>query len=180
MLKLVNVSKYYYSKGVVTSGFSRVNLEMHRGEFIAITGESGSGKSTLLNVISGLDSYEDGEMYIFGQETSGYTETEFENYRKRYIANIFQNFNLVNSYTVYQNVELALMMNGRKRKEYRKKILDVLRQVGLYKFRNARASRLSGGQKQRVAIARALVKDTPVIVADEPTGNLDSQSAENV
>ncbi|MBQ5343161.1 MAG: ABC transporter ATP-binding protein [Oscillospiraceae bacterium] len=180
MLKLVNVSKYYYSKGVVTSGFSRVNLEMHRGEFIAITGESGSGKSTLLNVISGLDSYEEGEMYIFGQETSGYTETDFENYRKRYIANIFQNFNLVNSYTVYQNVELALVMNGRKRREYRRKIMEVLKQVGLYKFRNARASRLSGGQKQRVAIARALVKDTPVIVADEPTGNLDSQSAENV
>ncbi len=180
MLKLENVSKYYYSKGVVTSGFSRVNLELKKGEFVAITGESGSGKSTLLNVISGLDTYEDGEMLIFGEETSGYTELDFENYRKRYIANIFQNFNLVNSYTVYQNVELALMLNGRKRREYRKKILEVLKQVGLYKFRHARASRLSGGQKQRVAIARALVRDTPVIVADEPTGNLDTKSAENV
>jgi len=180
MLKLVNVSKYYYSKGVVTSGFSKVSLELDRGEFVVITGESGSGKSTLLNVISGLDSYEDGEMYIYGQETSGYTEQDFEDYRKKYISNIFQSFNLVNSYTVYQNVELALQLNGRKRSEYRPKIMDILRKVGLYEFRHARASRLSGGQKQRVAIARALVRDTPVIVCDEPTGNLDSESAENV
>ncbi len=180
MLKLKNVSKFYYSGGVVTSGFSKVNLELQRGEFVAITGESGSGKSTLLNVISGLDTYEEGEMYINGEETSAYSAAEFENYRRRYIANIYQSFNLINSYTVFQNVEMVLLLNGQKRREIKKKVLEVLKQVDLYQFRNAKASKLSGGQKQRVAIARALVKDTPIIVADEPTGNLDSASAANV
>ena len=177
MLKLVNVSKFYYSKGIVSSGISKVNLELNLGEFVAITGESGSGKSTLLNVISGLDSYEEGEMYINGSETSHYTEKDFEDYRRKYISNIFQSFNLVNSYTVYQNVELVLLLNGYKKKDVKKKILDIIDQVGLTKFKNTKVSKLSGGQKQRVAIARAMVKDTPIIVADEPTGNLDSKSA---
>ena len=95
MLKLKNVSKYYYNKGLITSGFSKVNLEFNIGEFVEITGASGSGKSTLLNVLSGLDSYEDGEMYINGKETSHYTEKDFENYRRKYVSNIFQNFNLI-------------------------------------------------------------------------------------
>ena len=180
MLKLKNVSKFYYSNGVVTSGFTKVNLELEKGEFVAITGESGSGKSTLLNVISGLDTYEEGEMYINGEETSAYSNAEFEDYRRKYIANIYQSFNLINSYTVYQNVEMVLLLSKLKRKERRARIAEVLKKVDLYKFRHQRASRLSGGQKQRVAIARALVKDTPIIVADEPTGNLDSASAANV
>ena len=115
IIKLENVSKYYYSKGVIASGFTKINLEFNNCEFVAITGESGSGKSTLLNVISGLDSYEEGEMYINGQETSHYSEKDFENYRRKYISNIFQNFNLVNSYTVYQNIELVLLLNGAKK-----------------------------------------------------------------
>ena len=180
MLELKNVSKYYYSKGIITTGLTKINLEMKMGEFIAITGESGSGKSTLLNVISGLDSYEDGEMYINGKETSHYTEKDFEEYRRKYIANIFQNFNLINSYTVYQNVELVLLLNGYKKRQIKKKVLDIIEQVGLTKFKNTKVSKLSGGQKQRVAIARAMVKDTPIIVADEPTGNLDSESAKDV
>ncbi|MBR7042313.1 MAG: ATP-binding cassette domain-containing protein, partial [Bacilli bacterium] len=117
MLKLKNVSKFYYSKGVIASGFNKVNIEFKLGEFVAIIGESGSGKSTLLNVISGLDSYEEGEMYINGEETSHYRESDFEEYRKKYVSNIFQNFNLVNSYTVYQNIELVMLLNGYKRKE---------------------------------------------------------------
>ena len=180
MLKLKNVSKFYYNKGIIASGFTKINLELKMGEFIAITGESGSGKSTLLNVISGLDSYEEGEMYINGKETSHYTEKDFEEYRRKYIANIFQSFNLINSYTVYQNVELVLLLNGYKKKEVKKKILDIIDQVGLTKFKNTKVSKLSGGQKQRVAIARAMVKDTPIIVADEPTGNLDTESAKEV
>lgn len=180
MLKLENVSKFYYNKGIIASGFTKVNLELKIGEFVAITGESGSGKSTLLNVISGLDSYEEGEMYINGQETSHYSEKEFEDYRRKYIANIFQSFNLVNSYTVYQNVELVLLLNGYKKYEVKQKILDIIDKVGLTKFKNTKVSKLSGGQKQRVAIARAMVKDTPIIVADEPTGNLDSESANEV
>ena len=180
MLKLKNVSKFYYSNGMIASGFSRVNLELSMGEFVVITGESGSGKSTLLNVLSGLDTYEEGEMYINGEETSHYNEEDFEEYRRRYVGNIFQNFNLVNSYTVYQNVELALLLNGESRKNIKDEIMDIIAKVGLTDFAGTRCSKLSGGQKQRVAIARALAKETPVIVADEPTGNLDSNAAEEV
>ena len=180
MLKLENVSKFYYNKGIIASGFSKVNLEFRIGEFIAITGESGSGKSTLLNVISGLDSYEEGEMYINGKETSHFSERDFEDYRRKYIANIFQSFNLINSYTVYQNVELVMLLNGYKKHDVKKRILDIIDKVGLTKFKNTKVSKLSGGQKQRVAIARAMVKETPIIVADEPTGNLDIKSANEV
>ena len=180
LLELKNVSKFYYGKGTVSSGFTKVNLKLDMGEFEAITGESGSGKSTLLNVLSGLDSYEEGEMYINGKETSGYTEKDFENYRKKYIGNIFQNFNLVNSYTVYQNIELVLLINGYKKHKIKKKILKVIDEVGLTKYKNTKVSKLSGGQKQRVAIARALIKETPIIVADEPTGNLDSKTAKSI
>lgn len=180
MLKLRNLSKYYYNKGIIASGFTKVNLEFNIGEFVAITGESGSGKSTLLNVISGLDSYEDGEMYIFDKETSHYSNEERETFRKNYIGNIFQNFNLVNSYTVYQNVELVLLLNGFKRNEVKDKILDILKKVNMYEFKNSKVSKLSGGQKQRVAIARCLAKECPIIVADEPTGNLDKKNAEEV
>ena len=180
MLKLKNVSRFYYNKGVIASGFSKINIEFNIGEFVAIVGESGSGKSTLLNVISGLDSYEEGEMYINGEETSHYREIDFEEYRKKYVSNIFQNFNLVNSYTVYQNIELVLLINGHKRKEVKKKVLELINEVGLSKYKRTKVSKLSGGQKQRVAIARALAKETPIIVADEPTANLDSKSAKSV
>lgn len=180
MIKLKDVSKYYYNKGLITSGITKINTEFNIGEFIVITGESGSGKSTLLNVISGLDTYEDGEMYIDGKETSHYGDEDFEEYRKEYISNIFQNFNLVGSYTVYQNIELVMLINGYTKKEARPKILKLINEVELTKYKNTRVSKLSGGQKQRVAIARALAKNTPIIIADEPTGNLDKRAAESV
>ena len=180
LLKLVNVSKFYHNKKNVSTGFNKINLSLDQGEFVVITGESGSGKSTLLNVISGLDSYEEGELYINGEETSHYTEKDYEDYRRKYIGNIFQNFNLVNSYTVYQNIELVLLLNGEKKRDIKKKILEVIDLVKLTKFKNTKASKLSGGQKQRVAIARALVKNTPIIVADEPTGNIDIASAKEI
>ena len=180
MLELKNVSKFYYKKGIVSSGISKVSLKFDMGEFIAITGESGSGKSTLLNVISGLDTYEEGEMYVNGEETSHYNEEDYEEYRKKYIGNVFQSFNLVNSYTVYQNVELVLLINGETRKSVKHKVIDILKKVDLYKYRHTKVSKLSGGTKQRVAIARCLAKDTPIIIADEPTGNLDSKNAKSV
>lgn len=180
LIELKNVSKFYYSKGIIASGFSRVNLSFDVGEFVVITGESGSGKTTLLNVISGLDSYEEGEMYIEGKETSHYFASDFENYRKKYIGNIFQNFNLVGSYTVYQNVELILRINGYSKEEMKEKIDSILERVGMSEYSKTKVSKLSGGQKQRVAIARALAKDTAIVVADEPTGNLDSESAEGI
>ncbi len=180
MIRLKNLSKFYHSKGIIASGISRVNLEFEIGEFVVITGESGSGKSTLLNVISGLDSYEEGEMYINGQETSHYMAADFEEYRRKYIGNIFQDYNLINSYTVYQNVELILRINGYSRKEMKKRVDEIIERVGLTKFRRTKASKLSGGQKQRVAIARALARNTDIILADEPTGNLDSKSSEEI
>ena len=180
MLRLKNVSKFYYNKGVIASGFNKVNISFDIGEFVVITGESGSGKSTLLNVISGLDTYEEGEMYINGLETSHYGESDFEEYRKKYVSNIFQNFNLVNSYTVYQNIELVLLINGYKKSDVKDKILDLIKKVKLTKYKNTKVSKLSGGQKQRVAIARALARETPIIVCDEPTANLDSKSSSEV
>ena len=180
MIQLKNVSKFYYSKGMIASGISKINLEFGIGEFVVITGESGSGKSTLLNVISGLDTYEEGEMYINGRETSHYLASDFEEYRKKYIGNIFQSFNLVNSYTVYQNIELILRINGYRKADMKQRIRSIIKRVGLEAYTGTKVSKLSGGQKQRVAIARALAKDTDIIVADEPTGNLDSRSAQGI
>lgn len=180
MLRLERVSKFYSENGLVSTGFSKVDLSFTNGEFVAITGESGSGKSTLLNVISGLDSYEEGEMFILGQPTSGFSKEDLEEYRKKYIGNIFQTFNLINSYTVYQNVELVLLMSGYDKAVIPQKVKDIIAKVGLSDYEKTKASKLSGGQKQRVAIARALAKETPIIVADEPTGNLDSKSAAEV
>ena len=179
-IELRKVSKYYANEETVSMGFSRVDLNLDIGEFVAITGESGSGKSTLLNVISGLDTYEEGEMFVCGEDTTAYGTEDYERYRKTYIGNIFQDFNLINSYTVYQNIELVMLLSGKKRSECRDRILELIDLVGLNKYRRTKVSRLSGGQKQRVAIARALAKDAPIIVADEPTGNLDSASAEVV
>ena len=161
-------------------GFSRIDLNLDIGEFVAITGESGSGKSTLLNVISGLDTYEEGEMFVCGEDTTAYGTEDYENYRKTFIGNIFQDFNLINSYNVYQNIEAVMLLSGRKKRECRERILELIDLVGLTEYKRTKASKLSGGQKQRVAIARALAKDAPIIVADEPTGNLDSASADIV
>lgn len=180
MIKLQNVSKYYYQKGMISSGINNVDLAFSLGEFVAITGESGSGKSTLLNVIAGLDTYEEGEMYVNGEETSYFSSVEIENYRKKYIGNIFQSFNLVNSYSVYKNVELVLLLRGKKKRDVKKFILQIIDYVGLTKFKRTKVSKLSGGQKQRVAIARVLAMDVPIILADEPTGNLDETSANEI
>ena len=126
MIRLKNVSKFYYSKGIIASGITRINLDLDVGEFVVITGESGSGKSTLLNVISGLDTYEEGEMYIEGKETSHYVATDFEGYRQKYISSIFQSFNLVSSYTVYQNVALAMQIDGRSSAEIKEKVPAII------------------------------------------------------
>ncbi|MFP4187450.1 MAG: ATP-binding cassette domain-containing protein [Acholeplasmataceae bacterium] len=180
MIRLDNVSKYYRSQDNVSVGMKRINLEFDLGEFVAVTGESGSGKSTLLNVISGLDGYEEGELYLFGEETSHYTIADWEKYRSAYVGFVFQNYNIIDSYTVLQNVLLALEVQGYPKHERKKRALELIEQVGLLSHKHHKASRLSGGQKQRAVIARALAKDCPVIVADEPTGNLDSASAKQV
>ena len=180
MIELHKVSKYYTNKDTVSTGLSRIDLNLDMGEFVAITGESGSGKSTLLNVISGLDTYEEGEMFVGGQDTSAFKTEDYERYRKTFIGNIFQDFNLVNSYSVYQNIELSMLMCGMKHSDCKERVNELIELVNLGEYRRTKASRLSGGQKQRVAIARALAKDAPIIVADEPTGNLDTASAAKV
>jgi ABC-type lipoprotein export system ATPase subunit len=180
MIRLKNVSKYYSKNQTVSLGLRKVNLELGLNEFVAIVGESGSGKTTLLNVISGIDSYEEGEMFINNDETSYYSKSDWENYRKKYIAFIFQNYNLIESYTVLQNVEAALILSGYPKEKLRQRALDIIERVGLLDHIKHKATKLSGGQKQRVVIARAIAKDAPIIVADEPTGNLDSESAKNI
>ena len=180
MLKLVNVSKYYSSHNVIALGLRKVNLELHANEFVAIIGESGSGKTTLLNVICGIDTYEEGEMYLNGEETSYFSTAELEEYRKKYVAFVFQNYNLIDSYTVLQNVEAPLVLSGYPKNKIRARALEIIKRVGLEKHIHHKATKLSGGQKQRVVIARALAKDCPIIAADEPTGNLDSESAKQI
>ena len=179
LLQLKDIGKIYVSESNVTVGIRGVNLSFDKGEFVAITGKSGSGKSTLLNVISGMDSYEEGELFIEGQPTSHYLQPEWEEYREEYISFIFQDYNIIDSLTVLQNVELALMHID-DTKERRKRALDLIHRVGLTSHMKHKGSKLSGGQKQRTVIARALAKDSPIILADEPTGNLDSRTSAEI
>ncbi len=179
LLQLQDIGKIYVSEGSVAVGIRGVNLSFDRGEFVAITGMSGSGKSTLLNVISGMDSYEEGELYIEGQSTSHYLQPDWEEYREKYISFIFQDYNIIESFTVLQNVELALM-HIEDKKERRARAVELLKRVGLGDRMRQKGSKLSGGQKQRTVIARALAKDSPIILADEPTGNLDSVTSAEI
>ena len=179
LLTLQDIGKIYVSEGNVTVGIRGVNLSFDRGEFVAVTGKSGSGKSTLLNVISGMDSYEEGELLIEGQTTSHYLQPEWEEYREKYISFIFQDYNIIESFTVLQNVELALM-HIEDKNQRRQRAMELIRRVGLTSHIKHKGSKLSGGQKQRTVIARALAKDSPIILADEPTGNLDSATSKEI
>lgn len=182
MLKLADISKYYRSNHNVALGLHKINLTFERGDFVAITGESGSGKSTLLNVISGSDTYEEGEMYYEGKETSYYDEEDWENYRKEKIGFIYQNYNLIDSFSCLDNVLTAILIRNpaipeNEAEAFAKKCLA---EVGLEKQEKKKASHLSSGQKQRLSIARALAKDTDILVADEPTGNLDVENSRQI
>lgn len=179
LLTLKDIGKIYVSEGNIAVGIRGVTLSFDKGEFVAVTGKSGSGKSTLLNVISGMDSYEEGEMYVEGQPTSHYLQPEWEEYRQKYISFIFQDYNIIESFTVLQNVELALM-HIEDKKERRRRAMELIRRVGLEAHVRHKGSKLSGGQKQRTVIARALAKDSPIILADEPTGNLDSATSAEI
>lgn len=180
MIRLENLSKYYYGTSNVTCALHSINLELKIGELVAITGESGSGKTTLLNIISGIDSYEDGEMYINDKPTSYFDNSDWEQYRKTEVAFIFQNYNLIDSYTVLENVLVSLIIDGKSTQEAKKESHELLKMVGLDEHSNKKTSKLSGGQKQRLAIARALAKDAKIIVADEPTGNLDRENGKMI
>lgn len=180
LIKLENVSKYYKTPTGVSEGMRDVSVEFNVNDFVAITGESGSGKTTLLNVLSGLDSYEDGEMFVNGIETSHYTVKEWESFRALNVGFVFQNYNVIDSYTVYQNILVALEAQGYDESSKKNRALELIERVGLTNHKNQKTSKLSGGQKQRVVIARALAKNAPIILADEPTGNLDEQTGKEI
>ena len=179
LLTLNDIGKIYVSESNVTVGIRGVNLAFDKGEFVAITGKSGSGKSTLLNVMSGMDSYEEGDLLIEGNSTRHYLQPEWEKYREDYISFIFQEYNIIESFTVLENVELALM-SIKDKKARRARALELIDKVGLSSHIKHKGSKLSGGQKQRTVIARALAKDSPIILADEPTGNLDSATSKEI
>ena len=179
LLRLKNIGKIYDSNDILTIGIRGVTLDFDYNEFVTIEGESGSGKSTLLNVIAANGSYEEGELYFNGAETSHYSETDWEKYREKNIAMVFQDFNIIENLTVLENVELALLRIENKAK--RRKIAEgLIEKVGLVAQKNRKGSKLSGGEKQRTVIARALAKDSPIILADEPTGNLDVKASKEV
>ena len=179
-IKIENLSKFYYSATSVALGLQKISLEFGDTGFVAITGESGSGKSTLISVLSGMLSFEEGEIYIDGKPMSEWDDNDLDVYRKNRIGFVFQEYNLIDEYTVFDNVESAIIIRGSRSGNLREYAEEIIKKVGLEEFINQKASKLSSGQKQRLAIARALAKDADVIVADEPTGNLDSENAEKI
>ena len=180
MIKTKNLNKIYTTEDVETTALNNVNLEIEAGEFCAIMGPSGCGKSTLLNVMGLLDNPSEGEYYFMGNEISGSSEKDRAKLRKGNIGFVFQSFNLIDELTVFENVELPLLYLGVDSKERKQKVETALERMNMMHRRNHFPQQLSGGQQQRVAIARATVADAKLILADEPTGNLDSDHGDEV
>lgn len=174
MLTLKNIKKIYKYNNMVNIALNNINLNFRKNEFVTILGPSGSGKTTLLNIIGGLDHYTSGDIIINGMSTKYFKDSNWDSYRNSCVGFIFQDYNLIEHLTVYENVKMALTLSGRKNKK--KIIIDTLKEVGLEKHIYKNPNELSGGQRQRVAIARALVNNPDIILADEPTGALDSQT----
>ena len=180
VLRLENLSKYYTSENSVVMGLSGINLSFSTGEFVALTGESGSGKSTLAHVLGGILPYEAGELYIYGQPTSHYDAPDWERYRRDLISFVSQSYGILPGNTVCENVEGALRLGGLSPEEAAVRADEILGEVELSEFKKRKAGKLSSGQKQRLSIARALAKPSKILIADEPTGNLDRENSENV
>jgi putative ABC transport system ATP-binding protein len=180
MITLSALRKSYRTETVETTALDDINLQIDAGEFVAIMGPSGCGKSTLLNIIGLLDRPSAGSYALEGREVARLAERDLTDVRKRRIGFIFQNFNLIDELSVRENVELALLYHGISAAERRARVDKVLDKVGIAHRANHRPSQLSGGQQQRVAVARAVVAEPPLILADEPTGNLDTAHGEEV
>ncbi|HEY0489768.1 MAG TPA: ABC transporter ATP-binding protein [Telluria sp.] len=180
MLKLLNVSKTYQGGDVRTTAVDRINLEIDAGEYVSITGPSGCGKSTLLSMLGLLDTPDSGEYWFDGQNVTGWSEAQLNQLRRGRIGFIFQSFNLIEELSVAENVELALEYMDVPAKERRERAAAMLDKLGVAHRAKHRPSQLSGGQQQRVAIARALVANPALLLADEPTGNLDSAHGDEV
>ncbi|MBW2435547.1 MAG: ABC transporter ATP-binding protein [Deltaproteobacteria bacterium] len=180
MLRTKNLTKVFTTQEVETTALNNVNLEVQKGEFVAVMGPSGCGKSTLLHIAGMLDNPTDGEYYFMGEEVSGYSEKKRANLRKGNIGFVFQSFNLIDELTVFENIELPLLYLGVAARDRKRRVDDILEQLELVARRNHFPQQISGGQQQRVAVARALIADPKVILADEPTGNLDSSHGDEV
>ncbi|HKE59123.1 MAG TPA: ABC transporter ATP-binding protein [Pyrinomonadaceae bacterium] len=180
IVQVRNVSKRFTRDGFEIMALDRVDLELEAGDFFALMGPSGSGKSTLLNLLAGIDRVTEGEVVVLGTDLSRLSESQLATWRNTHIGYIFQTFNLVPVLTAFENVELPLLLTKLSKAERRKNVETALELVGLSDRMHHQPKQLSGGQEQRVAIARAIVTDPDLILADEPTGNLDARSGEEI
>ncbi|WP_299975621.1 ABC transporter ATP-binding protein [uncultured Pseudoteredinibacter sp.] len=180
MIKLQNLCKSYRGDEIETIALNQIDISMDEGEFVAIMGPSGCGKSTLLNILGMLDQPTSGQYFFKGQDISGYSERQLGQLRKENIGFIFQNFNLIDELSVRENIELALQYHNIPSKQRRERVAEVMDRVGIAHRADHRPGQLSGGQQQRVAVARAVVAKPILILADEPTGNLDSSHGQEV
>jgi len=180
LIRLENISKVFHTDEVETHALDNVNLEIAEGEYVSISGPSGSGKTTLLSILGLLDSPTSGEYMLAGQPVANLSAADRARVRNRQIGFIFQAFNLIGDLTVFENIELPLTYRGMTAEERKMRVQNALEQVGLAHRANHYPSQLSGGQQQRVAVARAVAGDPAILLADEPTGNLDSQNSESV
>lgn len=181
LLRVDNLTKEFQRGPHTVEALNNVSFEMREGEFLVIMGTSGSGKSTMLNILGALDSPTKGTIFLKGEsKKKSFEEPEATIYRKNNIGFIFQSFNLLNDLTVYENVSLPLMLNGLSTRDINQKVKDMLERVNLSQWSTHRPTELSGGQQQRVAIARALITNPPIILADEPTGNLDFNTSNEI
>jgi len=180
MLKIHGLSKVYRTNDIQTTALNNINLEIGEGEFVAVMGPSGCGKSTLLNIIGMLDNPTSGDYFFKGENIASYSEARLSDIRKENIGFIFQSFNLIDELTVCQNIELALLYHNISSKQRRQQIEAVMDKVGIAHRADHMPAQLSGGQQQRVAVARAVIGNHSLILADEPTGNLDSVHGQEV
>jgi len=174
MIKTTNLKKVFRTEEIETTALNSVSLEVSEGEYVAIMGPSGCGKSTLLNILGLLDSPTDGEYHLLGEEVSDYSERQRSRLRKSNIGFVFQSFNLIDELTIYENIELPLLYQNIPSSQRKGRVDEVLAEFGLTPRKNHFPQQLSGGQQQRTAVARAVVSRPKLILADEPTGNLDS------
>ena len=177
MLEVKNITKVYKTDSFKQTALNKVSVSFRKSEFVSVLGASGSGKTTLLNIIGGLDKYDSGDIIIDGISTKKYTDRDWDTYRNHRIGFVFQSYNLIPHGTVLSNVILALTLSGIDKSDAKKRAIDALEKVGLKDHIYKKPTELSGGQMQRVAIARALVNDPDIILADEPTGALDSNTS---